>query len=85
MAAAPVPKTVLKPLRFRRDMTWAERERDTQRLGRFNFMQTLCRKQPTRLDVWKGLIAPEWLQHARAEVKELAKHMRGATSAVRQI
>lgn len=70
---AAVPKMVLKPLRFRRDMNWIDLKGGRQSRSGSKAQHRLGNPRRCRLDIWKGLEEPEWLQDVRGDVREVAK------------
>lgn len=70
---------VLKPLRFRRDMNWIDLKGGRQSRSGSKAQHRLGNPRRCRLDIWKGLEEPEWLQDVRGDVREVAKLTIGAS------
>ena len=81
------PTLVLKPLRFRRGMNWIDLVGRNGRHGRgaSKAQHRLGDPQRCRLDLWRGLGDPEWLQDVRRDVREVAKERGGpAPSSIKE-
>lgn len=82
---AAVPKMVLKPLRFRRDMNWMDLKGGRQSRSASKAQHRLGNPRRCRLDIWKGLEDPEWLQEVRGDLREVAKQRFGGQSSFNEV